>query len=215
MQCSFCGETRYKRAWRPSQWTANCPRTSEFNCCKLCSDSSWLLPAPPGVSITIATPGVSITIAKEQLQHAVCLWRGIKIQWSLLVQRWMELSFNVRKNLSYYGCLHYLTPAEMKPWYDPGNHVYKCVLRIMLDNDNDRFLLGRYNWNEETCGDIIEGFLGFHYLRRKSMPEPLRSRVKKFALMIEALSLSVVYYCRVTNWADFYDFEAWQAGWKN
>ena len=123
------------------------------------------------------------------------------------VVHWMEqLSHYDRKALSYRGCLRWLTPPEMKPEYDPGNAIYTRALRLIMNNDG---IFLSYNWNEETCGDIIESILGYHWSTLRTLPKDMRKAMDNFIIMIEYLTLSILYYGRATNWAGFDDYESW------
>ena len=159
-------------------------------------------------------PGLgAIELATAQLQHAVCSWRAVEVDMAGFVVRWMEdLSYDVRKSYSYWGYLRYLTPPEMRPEYDPGNAIYTRALRLIMNNDGI-FLL--HNWNEVTCGDIIESILGYHWLTRNTLPKDMRKAMNNLILMIEYLTLAIVYYGRATGWAGFDDYEKWTRSWTH
>jgi len=77
------------------------------------------------------------------------------------ISDWMTLSAKYRKSRSHYGAIrcfegthpcHYLCPL-LGPTFDPGNHVYAMVLKIVVPE------LNAEDWNNETLGDIAEGLL--------------------------------------------------------
>ena len=80
------------------------------------------------------------------------------------VEKWMQLPAETRKDLSHHGAIRSQSEWHPRPWrdellgdtFDPGNFVYGLALHFLVPQLRNR---KKYDWNEETLGDIIESVL--------------------------------------------------------
>ena len=87
------------------------------------------------------------------------------------IEGWMVLSRHERKTFSHSGALltrglqpvHYICPVTGDRYFDPGNYIYSMSFNMFFPALTDR-----YNWNQETKGDIIEALMGLAYLKKHS-----------------------------------------------
>ena len=150
MQCPFCCEIRYSKYWKPSQWYSENPITDQFNCCKICSKDGFL-----------STAGELL----DELHRLKTCMNVLKEmpQWLRLFEKWMEMPFYIRKELSYNGGIRRDFHHGSLSYYDAGNAVYGFAMRLMWPT-----FAFHYQYNDETLGDIFEGILALHYLHGHS-----------------------------------------------
>lgn len=90
-----------------------------------------------------------------------------------------------------------------KDYFDPGNRVYAYALRLIWPD-----VLDRRNWNNGTCGDIVEALLGYAFLNPHSVP------AKRLAEFFDVLCYSVfqlLLHGPSCNWYLFDQFRTFSA----
>ena len=173
MQCPACGEVRYSKHWKRSQWVAWTAEVHEYNCCKLCSRDGY-------VSRSLEQQHQAAQCVQDLYQtFLLCTANGWRDHIRLFVEAWVSSEYCPRQRLSHYGAIrrsiltHHgckipsSTELGRTPWgqkckyidpdhyFDPGNWHYKICFVL---------LFGDVPWNENTVGDILESILGTRYL---------------------------------------------------
>ena len=145
MECPWCHEVRYSRDWKPSQWFAWSPTTEEYNACKVCSATSVRADAAEVIDVWKRLCTAYDYVAEDA---------DLRSSLSRILETWMiQTSGGVRKELSYHGRIaSRILPGQ---FFDPGNWTYHLGMKLLFPE-----LLKQYGWNQTTCGDIFEAFLG-------------------------------------------------------
>ena len=217
MECPRCGELRYKRSWKPSQWQGSSAYTDQFNCCRVCHPECLYV----DYSELIDAWQVMVHCASHLCHGPLCATSWLEE----FIVGWMELPRHDRKWLSYYGGIRRRLPTcptggtrvegVLSPFadeeiprdhhdpqvFDPGNWIYRLATRMLVPQ-----LLETYHWNAETVGDIWESLLGYAALPQKMLHKVAIQRsseteqwAKSFAQWIDAYVYSVYRFC-LLNW---------------
>ena len=145
MQCLRCGETRYSKDWKPSQWKAWTPEVGDYNCCRQCSQDGYVAPVT-GVQDAACRLKTIMKTMKKNPEFRLAVVRFI-VTWG----SGDRPSHNTRKAWSYYGGIrkrsheHYLRLRDDNDteeieekyydpdeYYDPGNLVYMYAMQLMF-----------------------------------------------------------------------------------
>ena len=86
-----------------------------------------------------------------------------------------------------------MCPETGDHYFDPGNYIYALVFNMLFPQ-----LVDKYDWNQETKGDIFESYLGLAYCKRFSQYEEDK------AWMLQIVKLS--------RWLDEVIFDVWEFG---
>ena len=184
--------------------------TDEFNCCKRCSIY--------GQQHTWAEVKASYQDFIGQ-NFAVREYFLTKDRFEDFVIEWMQMPYDSRKNLSYYGGLtrnqNLKVPQKSSgerehsadiESFDPGNWSYYKGMEGLSPG-----LLRIHGWNQETVGDIWEGILGYRFLHRNN-PEANEDVLALAALVDSYMNSLHVFVVRATAVkADFWSlqFDQW------
>ena len=123
------------------------------------------------------------------------------------VAPWGDMQ-GLRKILSYDGAIRLSRTGIRCPddsHRDPGNYWYGVMLRsVALAGSRFSWHNQQYanEYNDETCGDIVEAILGIAWRKRHNLETPGITfdydRLEKFVLLIEA---AIIYTERVVDHA--------------
>lgn len=141
--------------WAPSQWDAWNPLHDGLMGCKLCR-------ADPPKNL----PGFddNVTRACGVIWHADGQGPRLHVLAQFFERYLSEVPKGVRKALSHIGALQSFSGSpvhwlmEGRQYFDPGNKVYHWSMLLLFPNEDFLDYL-----NEESVGDLCEGFLAFRY----------------------------------------------------
>ena len=206
MNCPSCGEIRYSKHWKPSQWAAWRAEVNDFNCCKVCSIECILAVPPEYQRDELRECATLYTI------WCCCIQNGWLVQLRRFFEYWVAAEHLWRKEASYYGALKRTKATDPQgllnnrwrrsekniikynpdDYFDPGNAHYKWCFEALLGETP--------GWNAETIGDIIESLLGLQFLVR-GQGLKLRYLPGAFASFLHDWCLFVYRYHQATAWS--------------
>ena len=129
MECPRCGQIRYKRSWKNSQWSRYSPYTDEFNCCKECHPSGFYVDTS------------ELLDAWRLMQHCamfVAETPGLLSHIEAFIVQWMTMPRDTRKWLSYYGGIR-----RRRPKHPQQKFVQNLLLSLFLDDEGITSLWGK------------------------------------------------------------------------
>ena len=152
----MCLQIRYKKEWRPSQWSSYDPYANEYIGCRDCHDSGC---------------GSTRESLNDLLSQLLALRPPPlgRQRFLSFVEVWVEgVPFQTRKDLSHFGALacrdkldpvHWIDKNTGKHYFDPTNDIYMLALQFVIGPTVVSWL------NKRSAGDVIESLLGICFLK--------------------------------------------------
>ena len=197
MQCPICGQFRYKRDWRPSQWSSYKPIANEYIGCRTCSDNRTWQHAQVDQEQALL----------EKLRPLIPKRRGRQNFTKWLLHWENSIGVDQRKEMSRFGAVKCRTdidpvdfiapsghPRSGQKYFDPMNDTYARVIWLLVEHHE----VGHRNDN--ACGDLCEAWLGMGYCR-DGLSGWLSRHICDIAKYIDELAYNVyVLHTRMGFW---------------
>ena len=191
-------QTRYKRDWKPSQWSSYSPVTADFNCCRHCDVGCFILQSADDGGEAKCKCRSQEALIHKLLDSIATLQMVDPKSWTRFCATLNERDRSSKlwlhanrfhgttqsswlKIFSYYGsidCCYFVSQHRDAFGIDVGNWLMAWFFRMcwpMSELTSDL--------NDEHLADVLEAFMGMIYWKKR-LDQPLNEAVMQILALI-------------------------------